>query len=250
MQPVIHVPYASTMIPDRYRSPFVLSDDELTAEAALSAELWTDMLARACWPAATIIESPIARIVCDVECCDDHAGKFLAARGRGLFHTVKHDGQPLRRVLSGIEQEDLKAAIYAPHWLQLRRAAAGHVLIDLQSFPARPWPVDIKTEIPRPEIDIGAGAGLTPSRWLEALVHYFEQMGYDVGVNSTDGGVIDVGSIATVIIKVRQDLIANGPDSTRWEPLVDTLNLMPTSLWIGHSKVRPRLSPVSRSIQT
>jgi N-formylglutamate amidohydrolase len=116
MQPIIHVPHASTRIPERYRAPFLLSDDALIAEALTSADLWTDALARAAWPNGTIIKAKVSRIVCDVERYADDSMEPMAVQGRGMIYTRTHDGQPLRRSLTGAERQELRTVFYDPHW--------------------------------------------------------------------------------------------------------------------------------------
>jgi N-formylglutamate amidohydrolase len=232
MQPIIHVPHASTRIPERYRAPFLLSDDALIAEALTSADLWIDALARAAWPGAEIIKASVSRIVCDVERYADDTKEPMAEQGRGMICTRTHDGRPMRRALNSAERQELKAAIYDPHWVKLREAAAGHVLVDLHSYPIKPWPVELNGSAPRPEISIGASPGLTPSRWIEVLIQHFEHHGYDPEVNTPYDGVIDAGSAAAVMIEVRRDLIGDGPGSSGWGRLVETLGMMPITLWM------------------
>ena len=46
---VVHVPHASTRVPDTYHSQFVISQEALISEVAESADLWTDQLAFESW---------------------------------------------------------------------------------------------------------------------------------------------------------------------------------------------------------
>jgi predicted N-formylglutamate amidohydrolase len=129
----------------------------------------------------------------------------------------------------------------------LREAAKERVLVDLHSYPSRPWPVEINGNALRPGIDIGASPGLTPSRWIEVLIQHFEHYGYEADVNTPYEGVIDVGSLAAVMIEVRRDLIGDGPGSATWDRLVEALGTMPITLWVfGDDSDLPHSPPIRR----
>ena len=53
---IIHVPHASTHIPENLRNDFIVGNDFIDKESSISADLYTDQLARQAWPLATIIE--------------------------------------------------------------------------------------------------------------------------------------------------------------------------------------------------
>ena len=60
---VIHVPHASTAIPENVRAEFIVSRQDVEAEALTSADLYTNEIARQAWPNAQIIEAEVSRIV-------------------------------------------------------------------------------------------------------------------------------------------------------------------------------------------
>lgn len=224
---VVHVPHASTHIPGAFRDQFILDDFALAKEAEESADLFTDRLAHEVWPSASIIEFPLSRLVVDVERYAREAEEPMAAVGRGMIYAQTHDGLPLRRALSNVERRTLKQNWYDPHWSRLRNATRSNLLIDLHSYPERPWPIEPSPDTARPEIDIGSTEGVTPPVWLEAIFGHFTTAGYDVGLNTPYDGVIDAGAAAAVMIEIRRDLISM-PGGAAWRDLVACLRALPT----------------------
>lgn len=223
---IIHVPHASTFIPELYRGTFLLDAESLEKEAYLSADLYTDQLARAAWPGATIIEAPVSRIVCDVERYADDDIETMAKVGRGMTYTHTHMGERMRREFSRAEREAIQQDLYEPHWAALRQAAEGSVLIDLHSYPEEVWPIEGDLAAHRPEIDLGTTEGVTPPEWTESLRRHFERAGYEVGINSPYAGVIDAGADAAVMIEIRRDILGK-PGSEQWSRIVEALTAIP-----------------------
>lgn len=223
---VIHVPHASIEVPPGFAEQFRISEKEIQAEAHISADLYTDLLAEAVWPDVTRIVAPVSRIVCDVERYAEDAHEVMARVGRGMIYTHTHQGEVMRRALSPEERKSIHQEIYELHWNRLRAAAKGQVLIDLHSYPEKAWPIEDGLGSHRPEIDLGITDGVTPAKWMEALEQHFEAAGYDVGINTPYAGVIDVGAKAAVMLEIRRDVVGE-PGSAEWERLVSALRDMP-----------------------
>ncbi len=224
---VVHVPHASLVLPPEVRGQFVLDAAALAEEARVSADLWTDDLARAAWPDAVQVVAPVSRLVVDVERYADDALEPMAAVGRGMVYACRHDGAPLRRGVTEEEREALQRTWYEPHWRRLREAAAGQVLVDLHSYPVDPWPVEPDPAASRPAIDLGTDPALTPPEWTAALRRHFEAAGWEVGENTPYAGVIDAGARVAVMIEFRRDLVGDGPGGPGWSALVEALRTMP-----------------------
>ena len=56
---LIHVPHASTFIPEDVWQEFLVPKDQVEAEALVSADLHTDEVARQAWPQAKIIQAEV-----------------------------------------------------------------------------------------------------------------------------------------------------------------------------------------------
>lgn len=225
---LIHVPHASTFIPDDVWPEFLVPKVQVEAEALASADLYTVEMARQAWPQAKIVQAQVSRIVVDVERYDDDKKEEMAAVGRGALYTHDHKQTRIRESLSDQRREELLARYYRPHWQELRAQAAGTILIDLHTYPAKPWIIERHAQGRRPEIDIGFTEGLTPSSWVSALAQHFHQQGYDIGHNTPYAGVIDAGAKAAVMIEIRRDVVGQ-PEATntKWERLIEALRSMP-----------------------
>jgi N-formylglutamate deformylase len=224
---VIHVPHASTAIPEDVWAEFTVSRQDVEAEAFASADLHTGEMARQAWPNAQIIEAEVSRIVVDVERYDDDSSEEMAEVGRGVFYTCDHLMRPIRKTLSRPLREKLLARYYRPHWKRLRAQAANAILVDLHTYPAEPWPIERHAHGPRPEIDIGFSEGLTPLCWIDALTEHFQKIGYDVGHNTPYVGVIDPGAKAAVMIEIRRDIVGLPGVDPKWQRLIAALSTMP-----------------------
>lgn len=224
---VVHVPHASTVIPDDAWTEFLVSRQEVEAEALASADLYTDDMARQAWPNARTIETEISRIVVDVERYDDDSLEEMSEVGRGVMYTCDHLMRPLRRSMIGARREDLLERYYRQHWKRLRSEAADAVLVDLHTYPAAPWPIERHAHRARPEIDIGFSKGLTPPLWVDALTQHFKECGYEVGHNTPYVGVIDAGARAAAMIEVRRDIVGQPGANSKWLRLISALSTMP-----------------------
>ena len=223
----VHVPHASTAIPDELRSDFLVKQDELDAEARISADLYSDLLAKEAWQNAHIVDAKVSRIVVDVERYPDDAKEEMSKVGRGAIYECDHKGQRIRDVITNDKRAKLLNDFYYPHWERLRAAAKDKILIDLHTYPLKPWVVELHSSGVRPEIDIGFSEGLTPMRWVNNLTAHFKYMGYTVGHNTPYVGVIDAGANASVMIEIRRDIVGMPGADPVWQRLVNALSKMP-----------------------
>lgn len=224
---VVHVPHASTVIPDDSWTEFLVSRPEVEAEALASADLYTDEMARQAWPYARIVEAEVSRIVVDVERYDDDSREEMSEVGRGVIYTCDHQMRPLRRPMVGARREELLERYYRQHWKRLRSEAADAVLVDLHTYPAAPWPIERYAHGARPEIDIGFTEGLTPPSWVYMLTQHFKESGYQVGHNTPYVGVIDAGASVAVMIEIRRDIFGQPGTDPKWLRLISALSTMP-----------------------
>lgn len=224
---VIHVPHASTIMPEGYRAQFGISDAALETEIHQSADLHTDLLARQAWPQAEIVETRVSRVLLDVERYADDALEQMARVGRGVIYTHDCSGGSLQRTVSSKDRGQLLDTFYHPHWKNLRAVAPDAVLIDLHTYPKNAWPIEPQTNAARPEIDLGTSAGITPPEWAAGLWTHFERLGFTVGENTPYSGVIDAGAKHAVMIEIRRDVLGSGPGSSEWHRLVSALATLP-----------------------
>lgn len=224
---VVHVPHASTYIPEDVWPEFLVARQQVEEEAFASADLYTDLMARQAWPGAEIVEAAVSRIVVDVERYDDDLQEEMAEVGRGAIYTHDHRHVLIRKDLPHHRRAELLAAYYAPHWSRLRELAKGATLVDLHTYPKVPWAIERHAGGTRPEIDIGFTDGLTSAEWVAALTDHFSAAGYDVGHNSPYSGVIDAGATQAVMIEIRRDVVGTPGDDPKWLRLISALTAMP-----------------------
>ena len=227
---LVHVPHASTYIPENLRKDFIVENDLIDKESNISADLYTEQLARQAWPLATIIEAKISRIVLDVERYEDDSKEIMAQFGRGMIYTKSHDGKKIRDKVSQEKRQKLIDQYYAPHWKKLRDSAKGKILIDLHSYPVEPWSIELRPNNGRPEIDLGFTEELTPTKWVKSITNHFENLDFEVGHNTPYSGVIDAGANAAIMIEIRRDVIGSPEHSLQWKRLVYALNSMPLEI--------------------
>lgn len=224
---IIHVPHASTRIPDEVIDQFILDPGAQNKEAQESADLYTDQLAHEAWPAATIIKADVSRVVIDVERYSDDALETMSSVGRGMIYSTTHDAKPLRRKISKNERIELQSKYYDSHWARLRKLSKGNTLIDLHSYPVKPWAIESNPHALRPEIDLGTSQGLTPRAWVAAVRKHFELEGYQVGENTPYTGVVNTGAAQAIMIEIRRDMIGLPGASGSWQRLIKTLSSIP-----------------------
>ena len=224
---IIHVPHASTHIPENLRKDFIVENDLIDRESSISADLYTEQLARQAWPMATIIEAKISRIVLDVERYEDDSKEIMSKFGRGIIYTRSHDGKKIRAEVSQKKRQALIEQYYVPHWKKLRDTAKGKILIDLHSYPVEPWFIETRPNDSRPEIDLGFTEELTPTNWVMSITNHFKNLDFEVGHNTPYSGVIDAGAKAAIMIEIRRDVVGSPQHSLQWKRLVNALNSMP-----------------------
>lgn len=224
---VVHVPHASTYIPEDVWPEFLADRLQVDDEAFASADLYTDLMAQQAWPGADIVEAAVSRIVVDVERYDDDLQEEMAEVGRGAIYTHDHRQVRIRKDLPLSRRAELLAAYYAPHWSRLRKVAQGATLVDLHTYPKEPWAIERHAGGARPEIDIGFTDGLTSAEWVVALSDHFSAAGYEVDHNSPYSGVIDAGAAQAVMIEIRRDVVGTPGDDPKWLRLISALKTMP-----------------------
>ena len=215
---VLHIPHASTEIPDDVRQSFVVDDAQLRLELLRMTDHFTDELFRVPPAVATSAVYPVSRLVCDPERFPDDAEETMAARGMGVIYTQRHDLGPLRKRPTPAEHEALLDRYYRPHHRALEEAGgaslAAHgrcLVIDCHSFPGTPLPYE--TDPARPDICIGTDEFHTPRVLRDAAVAAFRTAGLDVAVDRPFAGALTPASryqkdrrVAAIMLEVNRSL--------------------------------------------
>ncbi len=184
-----HIPHAGTEVPNSVRDQFLSRPDELWREIIRVTDWYTDELFGI--PGTAICQTPISRVVVDLERYIDDGLEENAAFGQGVIYAHNTLGGKIRRQISDQERSLLLDNYYRPWHLTLelnieqQLARWGHcLLLDCHSFPDEPFGHEGEEVVPRPDICLGLNADNTHPWLLKRCVSLFEHHGYSV---RTDG---------------------------------------------------------------
>lgn len=187
---ILHIPHASTHIPEEDRSAFLLNEADLAHEILRMTDLFTDDLFEL--KVAHLVVAPVSRLVVDVERFEQDGEEPMASRGMGATYTHTHDGKLLR---TGFDRESLLARFYRPHHQRLLSCVqdilarySRCLIIDCHSFPSSPLPCDLSQEPQRPDICIGTDSFHTPVWLRETTVAAFQNFGLTVEIDRPYAG--------------------------------------------------------------
>jgi N-formylglutamate amidohydrolase len=215
---LLHIPHASTGIPNDACGDFVVDRDTLNAELLRLTDRFTDALYGDGFPEAQTVTAPVSRMVVDVERFAGDAHEPCAAHGMGAVYVRTSSGAPLR-VVSETRRAQLMNQYYWPHHQRLDAMAARAleqfgrcVIIDAHSFPVAPMPTQVDFGDP-PEIGIGTDAMHTSAELHAFTETFFTDRGFRVGVNRPFAGALVPNAyygrdqrVQSVMIEVRRDL--------------------------------------------
>ena len=166
---ILHLPHASTFIPEDLRQDFLLSDQELQEELNRITDHATDQIFQQAFPEAKAIVFPVSRLVVDPERFSEDSQEPMSQIGMGVTYTKGSLRQPLREQPTQEKRQELLERYYIPHHQKLTDAVEESLLtndhcliIDGHSFPALPLPYELNQTAFRPYFCIGTDDFHTP----------------------------------------------------------------------------------------
>ncbi len=194
---ILHIPHSQVGIPASLKREFVVRHKKLSAHLAASTDHFTDELFDSNLPNTQALIFPISRLAVDPERFERDALELMAKRGLGVLYERGHDGNVIRRPISGARREEILAAWYRPHhdWLTqsvddaLSRAPRA-LVIDCHTFPDVPFAMDADQEVPRPDVCIGTAGIHTPAWLVRAATKWCKSQGWSVRVDAPYSGSI------------------------------------------------------------
>lgn len=208
---IVHIPHASTVVPECIRPTLCLTDDGLRHELLIMTDWFTDELFVLPKDLATAVVFPVSRLVVDPERFTDDESEGMASRGMGAVYTKTSNGGSLRKDLSREERKGLLEAYYEPHHRFVEAAVnsalleAGYaLLVDAHSFSSKPLPHEPDQAPSRCHICVGTNDFHTPPRLVEWLKDEFEHLGLTVAINRPFAGTF----VPTRLHRVSQDVIS------------------------------------------
>lgn len=187
-----HIPHSSAEIPAKYRSDYVVTDDELRYEILRLTDWYTDQLFEDNDSDGIIF--PVSRLVCDPERFLDDVKEPASKVGMGVYYTHGTNGQVLRQLDSDKRREVIEA-LYDPHHGRLTEAVAKHVdehglclILDCHSFPVLPLPTDDNAKQDRPDFCLGYTHFHSDQRLVDQIKGGLEMEGFSVTLNTPYAG--------------------------------------------------------------
>ena len=245
MHGILHIPHASTMIPEKYLESFHLSKEELCRELLLMTDHFTDELFACDFNSFDYLKFPVSRLLVDPERFDSDEDEIMSKVGMGCIYERTHNGRKLKSAEK--IREELIAKFYRPHHLKFE-TKVGSILdksglcliIDCHSFPKLPLPYELHQEPERAEICIGTDEYHTPDWLLEFMTDNFKSEGFSVVVDKPFSGSIvpaaywkKTKAVSSVMIEVRRDLYmneSNGEKSDDFQKIKNSINNILTCL--------------------
>jgi len=223
---VVHVPHASTEIPEQYKKTILLSNKQLWREMLRMTDAFCDELYDAPeFPTRVVAE--YSRFVCDVERFRDDSHEPRAKYGQGLMYTRTVFGRRLRENDDALRDTILRE-VYDPHHDRLTLAVQDALerygkclVIDGHSFntatPVKPWGI-----FTRPDFDIGTDPYHTPDGLRDAICKKVRGLGYSVKVDTPFEAAITPMKyyqkdkrVVSVMFETNRRLYMNESDMTR-----------------------------------
>ena len=238
MHGILHIPHASTMIPEQYLESFHLSKEELCRELLLMTDHFTDELFACDFNSFDYLKFPVSRLLVDPERFDSDEDEIMSKVGMGCIYERTHNGEPLKDA-SKIRDE-LINRYYKPHHETFSNMVdeciklnSKCLIVDCHSFPKRPLPYELNQEPERAEICIGTDSFHTPRELTEGFVSAFSDFGFSVSVDKPFSGSIVPAkfyrknkSVHSIMIEIRRDLYmdeATGKKNGRFAKMKSTI---------------------------
>ncbi len=188
---IIHVPHASTWIPESEKKYFVTPN--LQHEIKVMTDHFCDDLfdtgdEQICFP--------VSRLICDPERFRDDTQERMSRVGMGAVYIKCSDGTKLKEIPAK-HKEWILREYYDTHHAALETAVAKAIaqqgrclIIDGHSFYEEALPYEPDQDPWRPDICIGTDEFHTPEKITDTLVTFFRERGYSVAVNRPFAGAL------------------------------------------------------------
>lgn len=220
---VLHIPHASTMVPDQVRDQFMIDPDELDDEIDRLTDHETDGIFTKAFPDATACVFPVSRFVVDPERFVDDSQEPMAATGMGVIYTHGTRRQPIRRGLTQDERRSLLSEYYRPHHEALTQAVQRCLdrhdkclVLDCHSFPSQALPCEHFQDSRRPEFCLGTDEFHTPEVLVANVERGLSRQGYSVLRNEPfSGSLVPLeyfrrdGRVRSLMIEMNRKLYLN-----------------------------------------
>ncbi len=188
---VFNIPHSSTFIPDRTG---YVNKDLITQELSKLTDFATYDIFNV-YEIEKIVAG-FSRVFCDVERFADDNKEKMSKVGRGFFYTHTDDNKLLRENTNNI-REKIFEEYYLPYHKKLTDKIVrilntynvAHI-VDCHSFNDEPLESDTDKSLPRPDICLGTDDYHTPQYLIDFFKNGFENVGFNVAINTPYKGTI------------------------------------------------------------
>jgi N-formylglutamate deformylase len=235
MSVLLHVPHASSVIPDDVRAAILLDGDALARELLASTDHHTDtfvagleQLGEARGVGHGRVQVHVnghSRLVVDPERFLDPSREATEAVGRGAVYTHGFDGTPLRDTSVPdwpAVRAELIARFFAPYHAHIEQRVADMLdvhgtctVIDVHSYPREAQPYELAGGLDpaarRPELCIGTDPAHTPERLATGVEAVARALGIAVARDTPFSGTFVPSAflgdvrVRSVMLEVRRD---------------------------------------------
>ena len=216
---ILHVPHASTFLPDFCRDSF--PKEKLSHEIDVMTDWFCDELFEV---EGEKLIFPVSRLFCDVERFREDENEDMAKIGMGVCYRSCSDLSLLRQVPEQ-EKEFILREYYDKHHAALTaltekalKESGGCLIFDYHSFFPTPLPYESDRSCHRPDFCIGVSDFHTPEGVKDCLFDLFLRRGYSVKINSPFADSIvpmkfyrKDKRVASVMIEVNRSLYLSSP---------------------------------------
>ena len=220
---VLHIPHASTAVPEQVQDQFTISQEELDEEILRLTDHQTDRIFTQAFPDTTACIFPVSRFVVDPERFVDDSMEPMAATGMGVIYPHGTRRQPIRRELTDDERRSLLREYYRPHHEALTQAVQRHLdrhdqclVLDCHSFPAKALPYEHHGDAGRPDFCLGTDDFHTPDTLVANMQRELVRQDFCVVRNEPFSGCLVPqeyfrrdGRVRSLMIEVNRKLYMN-----------------------------------------
>ena len=185
---VAHIPHSGTVVPEPFLNQFLQGPEQRWQDIIQVTDWYTHELFGL--PGIAISQTPISRVLVDLERYSEDRLEEKSAFGQGVIYTHNTRGKRIRRELSAQERKQLLDSYYHPWHLHLELNIQQQLerwgyclLLDCHSFPDQAFDHEEDNGLSRPDICLGINRQNTP-RWLiDYCASQFRSRGYSVDID-------------------------------------------------------------------
>ncbi len=223
---ILNIPHSSVVIPETFKSAFVISDEELRHELLVMTDWYTDEIFDHGFGRS--ITAPVSRLVCDTERFSHNDQESMSFIGMGYCYTHGSQNQVIK-ITDQAYSDEILWRYYAPHHIALTDAVEEALLkygkaliIDCHSFSSKPLPYETARNPDRCDICIGTDSFHTPAWFQNYVYDFFTSYGFNVEFNNPySGSIVPLRyygkdkRVLSIMIEINRRLYINEADASK-----------------------------------